>query len=535
MKKFLAAGILLTAMTASAFGCTVLGVGKNASVDGSAMVSHTCDSYGDTFATYIVPAADWPKDSQRDVIMGRHGTPGAQPVFRIPQVPHTFRYLAANYSFINEKGFAMSESTFWPDETDERSKKVCAVMNTNTFGPMDAFVVQDVALERCATAREAVKVMGDLVSQYGWGDSGETMPITDGNEVWIMEFYGNKMWAAWRLPDDQVFVAANRARLRHLDLTDKDNVMAAPDIISYAVEQGFISKKDANEKDFSPADVFAPNIGLYSMRREWRALSLLAPQTYKGGADDEVQPMSVKPDKKISVADVLRISSDWYEGTPYDLSKGPAAGPWGDPLRYANSSESDPKATWERSINMHRCTYVHVCQVKADLPEQIKGVAWFGYGAPDTAYLTPLWASMKSLPDIMNPVKGSTRYSDYSSDSAWWAAIRLQHIAEMRYQDARKEIHAVRDPKLAALYHLVPAVQQVAADLIKKGDVDGALDVITDFGCAQALDWHATWLALGDRLFSTYALGTTHMKKAPYPDWWNKQIGFGPVERQKKQ
>ena len=144
--------------------------------------------------------------------------------------------------------------------TDKRSEKVLEVMGTNAFGMTNCHIVQDIALERAGTAREAVKVIGDLINEYGWYEVGETMPITDGNEVWIVEAYGNKMWAAWRVPDDEIFVAANRARLRELDLIDTENVTYAPGMVEYAIEQGFIESKDVDVKSFSPVDVFYPTL-----------------------------------------------------------------------------------------------------------------------------------------------------------------------------------------------------------------------------------------------------------------------------------
>ncbi|EHM13633.1 MULTISPECIES: dipeptidase [Jonquetella] len=525
-----AAGLVLA--SGSAWSCTVLGIGKNATADGSAMITHNDDSRTANSRLFIIPEADWPEGSKRPIIKDAHGYEGdAQQMDEIDQVPHTYRYFFSRYSFMNEKGVAIGEATNGVQVTDERSKKVQQIMEKDAVGSADAWVVQDVALERAKTAREAVSVMGKLVEEVGWYDSGETMPITDGNEVWIMEFYGNKIWAAWRVPDDQVFVAANRARLRHLDLTDKDNVMYCPDLVDYAVKNGFIAKEDVNMKDFSPADVYSPNTELYAMRREWRVFSLIAPESFKGGPDDLEMPMSFKPDKKLTVDDVFRITGDWYGGTDYDLSKGPAAGPWGNPLRYANSSKENPDATWERSINMMRTCYVHIAQVRGDLPEEVRGISWYGYGAPDTTYITPLWPIMTELPALYSI---GDRFHDYDSKSGWWTCTRVQELATLHYQDARKDIHAAREPKLNALYLQTRMIQDKAAELIKDGKRDEAINLITQFACANATDWHERWLALGDKLMQRYSLGYVNYKTTPYPEWWNKFVGYGSVERKNK-
>ncbi len=525
------AAVGLSLMSTAALACTVIAVGKNASVDGSAMITHNDDSRTANSRLYIVPEADWPEGSIRDIIKDAHGYEGdAQKIDEIPQVPHTYRYFASRYSFMNEKGVAMSEATNGVDDTDERALKVKQIMEKDATGSMDAWILQDIALERATTAREAVEVMGKMVEEYGFFDPSETMPITDGNEVWIFEVYGNNIWAAWRMPDDHIFVAANRARLRNLDLTDKENVMTCPDIIDFAVANGFIGKDEVDPKNFSPADVYCPSTALYAMRREWRVLDLVAP-SMKLDSNATTLPMSVKPDKKVSVQDVFEIKGDWYAGTPYDLSKGIQAGPWGNPIRFANSSKDVPNATWERSINMMRTTYVHIAQVRGDLPEEIRGVSWYGYGAADTTYITPLWPIMTKLPALYGT---GDRYHDYDPKSGWWVNTRVQELAGLRYQDAREEIHAARDAKLKALYVLTPMVQDKAAELIGQGKRDEAVAVITDYAYANAVDFNQRWIALGDHLLQKYALGYTNVKTTPYPEWWNRTVGYEEINRPAK-
>lgn len=532
MKFVVLVFVLTLLMSTAAWACTVVAVGKDASVDGSSMITHNDDSRTANSRLFIIPEADWPEGTKRPILKDAHGYEGdAQKLDEIPQVAHTYRYFFSRYSFMNEKGVAISEATNGVEVTDDRSKKVAQVMEKDAAGSIDAWSVQDVMLERAKTAREAVKIMGELVEKCGWYDAGETMPLTDGKEVWIIEFYGNKIWAAWRMPDDHVFVAANRARLRHLDLTDKENVMHCPDLVEFAVKNGFIDQKDVNEKDFSPADVYSPNSALYATRREWRVLSLVAPESFKLGPDEFDYPMSIKPDKKLSVQDLFTIKGDWYAGTSFDLSKGIQAGPWGNPIRFANKSEKDPNASWERSLNMMRTCYVHIAQVRGDLPEEIRGISWYGYGAADTTYITPLWPIMKKLPPLYSI---GDRYHDYDPKSGWWTNTRVQEIASLRYQDARTEIHKARDAKLVPLYTMTKMVQDKAAEMFKDGQKDAAIDLITDFAYSNAVDWHQRWLALGDRLLSKYALGYTDVKTTPYPDWWNDAVGYSEPKRSEK-
>ncbi|MCR4425516.1 MAG: C69 family dipeptidase [Firmicutes bacterium] len=505
-----------------AHACTIVAVGKDATTDGSTMITHNDDSSVADYRLWIIPEQDWPEGSTRDIVVDGHNYTGGTVVGTMPQVPHTYRYFHSRYSFMNEKGVAMGESTFSYDRNTPREQEIYNTMVKNSPGVIDCWLAQDIALERASTAREAVRIMGDLVEQYGWLGPGETMDITDGEEVWVAEFYGHGVWAAVRIPDDHFFVAANRARIGEIDLNDKENVMASPDIVSFAVEKGWYDPNSG--KPFVVYENYAPCESLYASRREWRAFDLVAPSLGLSPHDYRF-PLSVKPERKLSVQDIWDIKADYYAGTEYDLSKGPAAGPWGSPLRYPNS---DPRGgAYERSINMHRTCYLHIGQVKSWLPDPIKGISWYGYGAPDTTYLTPLWPAMKELPKFYQV---GTRYEEFRRDSGWWVNTYVQEIAHMRYQAAVKDIHAFRNPRMEMLYQVTPKVQEIAAELYKT-DPEAALSLIHEFAYTNAVAWHEDWKLLGDRLLGKYAFGSINMKATPFPQWWNDLIEFKPLER----
>ncbi|PIE55030.1 MAG: peptidase C69 [Dethiosulfovibrio peptidovorans] len=508
--------VAVFAMAASA--CTIVAVGKKATVNGTSIITHNDDSTSANFKLWIIPEKDWPAGSVRELIMNDHGYKPGEVMGETSQVKHTYRYFKSRYSFMNEMGLAMGESTFGTQDAEIKKDLV-----TDSDGIIDCWLAQDIALERAATAREAVRIMGDLVEEYGWAGSGETMDITDGNEVWIAEFYGRDLWCAVRMPDDMFFVSANRARLRDIDLTDKENVMHSPNLISYGVKKGWIRRLDVDATKFSPADVYAPNDKLYATRRVWRAQELVAP-SLKQGPSEYNYPLFVKPDKKLSVWDVFKIKGDYYQGTAYDLTKGPAAGPWGNPLRYANKG----KGSWERSINMHRTCYVHIGEVNPKISGPFKGISWFGYGAPDTTYLTPLWPVMKELPKFYEV---GSRYEDFRRDSGWWVNSYVQQMATLRYCEAIKEIYALRDPKMKLQFSETYAVQKDAAELWNHGKKAAAVDLVSTFAYDRAVDWNRTWLKLGDHLLGNYALGYQNFKITGYPQEWNDFIGYGPLKR----
>ena len=505
--------------------CTILGVGKRAMADRTTVITHNDDSTVANFPLRIVPPQDWPEGATRKIIANAHTIEGGNVLGSMPQVRHTYGHLMSRYSFMNEKGVAIAESTFSIDRSTELGKKVHDVMWTKGDGLIDCWMAQDVALERAATARDAVLIMGRLVEEFGFltetGGGGETMTVTDGNETWVAEFYGRDIWAAVRVPEDHVFVAANRARIGEVNLADKANVMASPRLVSFAVEQGWYDPKAG--KPFVVNETYAPDNPVTSSRREWRVFDLIAP-SLKLPANLASYPFSVKPDRPLTIEDIRKIQADYYEGTPYDMTKGPAAGPWGNPIRYVNRGG---KGSFERSINVQRTYYLHIGQVNAALPEPLRGTSWFGYGAPDTSYLTPLWAAMTELPAFLS--RGD-RYGIFDRESGFWTNIYVQQMAELHYSQAIKHVRAAREPRLQMLYQVTPQILESAARMFPN-DPKGALNLLTQYGSANAEAWQQAWLTLGDTLLAKYAMGMVDGHAVGYPQWWNDIIGFKPLVR----
>lgn len=494
--------------------CTTVSVGKDVSVDGSTIISYNSDCGGCPFHAEIIPAADWQEGDKR-AIMHRGKVQD-----EMPQVSHTYQYLRSCLPVMNEKGVAVGETTCPIDTNTDYGKEVKEVMRSSE-GSVDYQYIFEVVLERASTAREAVEILGEIIETYKWAPiHAECINFADGDEVWIMEVYGHDLWCAFKLADDEVFVSANAARIRDIDLDDEENVLHSPNIVSFAVEQGWYDPDSG--QPFRPADIYAPSRRVYSLRRVWRALDLIAPSLNLSPHDLEY-PQTVVPDEKISVHDVFKIMGDYYQGTEFDLTKGPAAGPWGNPIRYSNKGDG----TWERSINMHRTNYFHISQIKGWLPDALKGVAWFGYGAPDSSYIAPLSGSMETLPAFY---KIGSRWEDFRRDSGWWVNIYVQQMVELRYNEAIEDLYQFRDPKLEMLYQVIPEVQEKAAE-IYPSDPDAANSLLHNFYYQNALALHESWKNLGDKLLGKYAMGYRNFKTVPYPEWWNELIGFGPVER----
>jgi dipeptidase len=428
-------------------GCTSILVGKAASVDGSTMTSHSCDSTTDRTWMDMVPgqahkpgemATLWmdPKESKGP------NDPDRVPAGEIPQVPQTFKYLNAAYPIMNEHQLAIGETTFG----GKRELK-------SDVGIIDCPELYRLVLERARTAREAIKIADELTKLWGYNDYGEAFTFADKDEVWFFEIMGpgrgkkGAVWAAVRIPDDEVAVSANAPRIRKVDLKDPNTYMASANVYSLAEELGWWSAKSGEPFEF--CTVYGSRSALGSRRREWRALSRLAP-SLRLDPNAEHYPLSVKPEAKLSVKDVFDMFRDTYEGTPYDMTrtllrvdrdgkavKSPVANP------FMNNDYLDLlKVPSERTIACKRATYLQVTQSRKWLPDPVGGVVWLGYDNPMTTPHTPFYIGIDQMPaSYMVDGRGKFR-----RDCAWWAFRQVSQLAFFRWQDMVKDIEKVWRP-----------------------------------------------------------------------------------------
>ena len=304
--------IMLSGM--EAFACTGLLVGKKASVDGSVMISYAADSHTLYGELYRWPAATWPKGAMLDIIeWDTH-----KPLGQIPQVEQTYSVVGN----MNEHQVAITESTFGgrPELVD-------------TTGIMDYGSLIYVTLQRSKTAREAIRIMTDLVKDYGYYSSGETFSIADKNEAWVMEMIGkgpgNKgaVWVAIRIPDDCISAHANQSRIQQIPFDDKENCIYSPDVVSFAREKGYFSGRD---KDFSFQKAYCPydfsalrgcEARVWSFFRKYDKSMDQYMDLIKGDVMKKPMPLYVKPDRLLSVRDVQNGMRDHFEGTDLDMTK----------------------------------------------------------------------------------------------------------------------------------------------------------------------------------------------------------------------
>ena len=511
--------ILLTACAAllsgvEAIACTGLLVGKKASTDGSVMISYAADSHSLYGEMYRWPAATWPKGAMLEVKEWDTG----KPLGKIAQVENTYSVVGN----MNEHQVAITESTF-----GGRHELV------DTTGIMDYGSLIYIALQRSKSAREAIKVMTDLVKEYGYYSSGETFSIADKNEAWVMEMIGkgpgNKgaVWVAIRIPDDRISAHANQSRIQQIPFDDKENCIYSPDVVSFAREKGYFKGKDA---DFSFAKAYCPydfsalrgcEARVWSFFRKYDTTMDQYTDFIKGDPSKEPMPLYVKPNRKLSVQDVQNGMRDHYEGTDLDMTKDAGAGSYKVPYRWRPMTfEVDGQEyTNERAIATQQTGFVIVPQMRNWLPDAIGGILWFAVDDADMAVFTPVYASVTDVPECYRVGNGDLL--NFSWTSAFWIHNWVANMAYHKYSFMIQDIRKVQQELENGYQETVPAIDKAAQELYAKDPAE-AVKFLTWYSTTNSDSATARWKQLGEYLLVKYIDGNVkkevngQFKRNPY-------------------
>jgi len=499
-------------------GCTVIGAGRLATADGSVITSHSdCCS---ECRIQVIPGRSFPKGAFAPVHWGmvyfgadddRHALPlgdFGKVIGQIPQAERTFTYFHTGYSQMNERQLAIGEST-----CSQRAELDLAWIEGLTRQIMTIEQAQVFALQRCATAREAVQFIGGLVEKYGFLPScggSEALCIADPRELWTMEICSvgpewtpesgkpGAIWAARRVPDDHVVVIANYFRIREIDPKSPD-VLVSPNYMKEAVDRGWYEPKSG--QPFIWQEAYAPPVREGNLSRMWLITSTLAPtlkawpkrglndaagpgtlyaQPFEGAA---FYPYSFKPEKKITVQDVIAFQRSAFENTIYDMTWDPA---WMVPAgggRFEKSPMATPFISGEMEkvlrIRHHRTIatqgYGMVAQLRSWLPDAVGGIYWFYVDNPSVSPYVPVYAGVTEV----SPLYKTYDYREFSEDSARWAVDFVEKLMLLRWQPALKDLRAVRDPVESDFFAGQAAVDAKAAEMLKI-DPAGAAKYLTD-------------------------------------------------------
>jgi len=512
MKRFFYTTAALAALlsTPEVSGCTNFLVTPAASLNGSSMITYAADSHVLYGELYFRPAADYPAGTMLDV----YEWDTNRFLGRIPQVSHTYSVVGN----MNEHQVAIGETTYGgrPELVD-------------TTGIMDYGSLMYIALQRARTAREAIHIMGELVAEYGYASSGESLSIADPTEVWIMEIIGkgtemvneggrsynrNKgaVWVAVRIPDGYVSAHANQARIRQFPLNDPENCLYAPDVISFAREKGYYQGPDDK---FSFSDAYAPvdfSGARFCEIRVWSFFKEINDQMdqyfeYAKGHDlDNRMPLYIKPNRKISNLDLMHFMRDHLEGTELDMSQDAGAGPFGLPYRWRPLTwEYDGKTYCnERATATQQTGFSFVAESRPVKPDYLGGILWFGVDDAAASVYVPMYCGMTRVPESY--AVGNGDLLTWSETSAFWAFNFVSNFSYLRYNVMMEDVRKVQSELEQKFIAEVPAIDAAAA-VLHKTDPEMAREFITNYSVSMGNYTVQRYKELGQFLLVKYMDG----------------------------
>ena len=502
--------------------CTSIMVGKKASSDGSVMTSHTCDGRYRTWVT-MEPAKDWPEGSMHQVYKGtmhtasKNDVRGLKPAGEIPQVAHTYAYLNTAYPCMNEKQLAMGESTFSGPDT---------LVNEDNM-----FLIEElerVALMRCTTARDAIRLMGELIATYGYADGGECLTIADTKEVWQFEVCGagkgqpGGVWVAQRVPDDEVAVSCNIPRIGKIDRSDKKNFMASDNVEAVARKYGLWD----GEGDFVFWKAYNSSYGAGKnyREREYFILNALAP-SLKLNMDMPELPFSVKPEKKVDVRRVMELFRSTFEGTDLDMTRNlkmvvypkdkdgktyrdtvssPVANPWiGNAMMKTLNYLNPDAVTFRRTVSVAWCSYSHIIQLRDNLPDEVGGVCWFSVDNPAQSPRVPIFCGNTRLPSLYD----RCGQQGYDEQAILWKYRKANKLATVAWSRTKKSMNEQVQYYEEKVLNDLPSLEKQVEKMLKNNqqeEVHQLLNGYTSDICGSTV---LKWKELEEKYWQMFGMG----------------------------
>ena len=488
--KVLATAIAAICSVQITLACTNIIVGKKASKDGSVFVSYSADSYGAYGVMQHYNASTHKKGDKRIV----RDWETNKYLGEIDEAPVTYNVVGN----INEFQLTIAETTFGGREE-----------LVDTTGIIDYGSLIYITLQRAKTAREAIKIMDELVNRYGYCSEGETFSIADPNEAFVMEMVGKAgkergaVWVAVRIPDEAVCVHANQSRIHQFLKLPKQQVLYSKDVISFARKMKLYEGKDI---DFDFAKTYCPlnfDGARYCEARVWTVYNRFAKGMekyldYASGKniDADPLPLYIYPDRPVSFDDVMSAMGDHYENTPFDMTNDPGAGPYLSPYRPRPLAWKYNEQTYfnERPVGTQQSSFSFISQMRSSLPNPIGGILWFANDDAHTSPYTPVYCCVREVPSCYTLKYGNA--VKFSLKSAFWVQNWVSNMVYPRYSQVYPDVKRVIDELHQKHFRAQNNIETTAQDLYKTNP-ENTIAFLTKYSNRMAEVMMTRWVELG--------------------------------------
>ena len=316
----------------------------------------------------------------------------------------------------NEAGVSMTSTV-----TAIPNKKVLKTDPLTENGIPEAAML-DVVLPRVKSAREGVEFLAKVIEEKGSAE-GNVVVFTDQNETWYMEILSGHQYVAVKVPEDKYAVFANTYYLGHVDLNDKENVIASKDVEKVAKESGnYKTDKDGN---FHIAKSYGPEKYAEGDRsRTYAGITLLDPNAKVTYEDDEYELFRTPtdPNKKYTLEDAFALQRNRFEHlngrfVPDDQIGVKKQGDDG-------SNDTVRKDQYKYALGNENVIDAHVYQINPNLPKTFGGTVWLGMGPSRNTPYVPFYGNVKDTYKAFKP-----QTATYDPNSWYWTVWHIDQMA----------------------------------------------------------------------------------------------------------
>lgn len=316
----------------------------------------------------------------------------------------------------NEAGVSMTSTV-----TAIPNKKVLKTDPLTENGIPEAAML-DVVLPRVKSAREGVEFLAKVIEEKGSAE-GNVVVFADQNETWYMEILSGHQYVAVKVPEDKYAVFANTYYLGHVDLNDKENVIASKDVEKVAKESGnYKTDKDGN---FHIAKSYGPEKYAEGDRsRTYAGITLLDPNSKVTYEDDEYELFRspTDPNKKYTLEDAFALQRNRFEHlngrfVPDDQIGVKKQGDDG-------SNDTVRKDQYKYALGNENVIDAHVYQINPNLPKSFGGTVWIGMGPSRNTPYVPFYGNVKDTYEAFKP-----QTATYDPNSWYWTVWHIDQMA----------------------------------------------------------------------------------------------------------
>ena len=316
----------------------------------------------------------------------------------------------------NEAGVSMTSTV-----TAIPNKKVLKTDPLTEKGIPEAAML-DVVLPRVKSAREGVEFLAKVIEEKGSAE-GNVVVFADQKETWYMEILSGHQYVAVKVPEDKYAVFANTYYLGHVDLNDKENVIASKDVEKVAKESGnYKTDKDGN---FHIAKSYGPEKYAEGDRsRTYAGITLLDPNAKVTYEDDEYELFRTPtdPNKKYTLEDAFALQRNRFEHlngrfVPDDQIGVKKQGDDG-------SNDTVRKDQYKYALGNENVIDAHVYQINPNLPKTFGGTVWLGMGPSRNTPYVPFYGNVKDTYKAFKP-----QTTTYDPNSWYWTVWHIDQMA----------------------------------------------------------------------------------------------------------